>query len=200
MNILIAITGIGFTILAMFIDLNSSKIDLTEQLFLPISEWGFTTLAIAIITPIGVLLVHNLMLKVRYFHEINEFSRDLILQLNPSRYQIVALSLAAGWGEEILFRGVFQPLTGIVVSSLFFAGIHTRFKLNSKTLRHYFILVLVLSFTLGFIAKTLGLHAAIAAHSTWDLSSIMIILRENKTLCNDFYPSGSQPEKESTNK
>jgi membrane protease YdiL (CAAX protease family) len=41
-----------------------------------------------------------------------------------SRWQIVALSVAAGIGEELFFRGFLQPLGGMVAASLAFGAAH----------------------------------------------------------------------------
>lgn len=57
------------------------------------------------------------------------FLKRWMLQVSPLFAEIrpremVLLSLVAGFGEEALFRGVIQPLSGIWLASLLFAVIH----------------------------------------------------------------------------
>ena len=61
----------------------------------------------------------------RYFDWAREFSsgiRGLVGKLSSG--DILLFSLLSGVGEELLFRGVFLPLWGLVVSSVLFGIVH----------------------------------------------------------------------------
>jgi len=189
LNVLIAVTGIGFSLLAFAIDLISEKVNLTAALRTGADPW-FLPVVLLFITPIAGLLVHYLMEHVDWFRSLNQLNRSMIRQIDPSTWQVIMLSLAAGWGEEILFRGAFQPIIGIIPTSLFFAGLHTGFRFNLRALQIYFLMVFCLSIGLGIAARRLGLISAMTIHASWDLAMLWIIRRE---LANETNPAGGQP-------
>lgn len=89
------------------------------------------------------------------------------------------LSLSAGLGEELLFRGALQPLVasfarsdavGVGVSSLLFAVLH------AATPR-YLLLAFVLSVYLGWIQlQTANLFVPIAVHTIFDVVGFLLSL------------------------
>lgn len=194
LNTLIGVTGIGFTLIAVFIDRISESVDLIESLTVESPPW-FIPVAAFFVTPLIGIGIHWMMEGIQWFRSVNELSRSIIRQINPSPAQIIALSLAAGWGEEILFRGAFQPVIGIVLTSVLFAGLHTGFQFNLHALRVYFIVVFVLSIGLGVIARELGLVTAMAVHGSWDLLMVFIIRRE---LTCDPDPERCEPDQDSS--
>jgi membrane protease YdiL (CAAX protease family) len=90
------------------------------------------------------------------------------------------LSLFAGSGEELLFRGAIQPLLGNTITSIIFIGIHGYFKF--KTPGHIFFGVMMfgLSFMLGLLFEHIGLLAAMSAHAVYDLLMLQIIQNKNE--------------------
>jgi len=89
---------------------------------------------------------------------------------NFDRFQ---LSLFAGAGEELLFRGAIQPLLGIWITSIIFVGLHGYFKCKSAGHIIFGVLMFALSVLLGYIFREAGLIAAMTAHAAYDF----IILR-----------------------
>ena len=89
------------------------------------------------------------------------FNRVVVSQL-PGVMGVVIMGAATGIGEEVLFRGAIQPLLGVWVTSLLFAGIHLQ----------YFSPVIVVAFMLGVILGWMrlrwGLMASIWAHSMYN--------------------------------
>jgi uncharacterized protein len=185
-NVLIAITGFGFSLLAVVIDVFSSKIDLLYNLTSGISLWIQTAVGF-VLTPLLVGAVHRITTNSSCLAELTEMSKSLVQRLNPSFLQISALSIAAGFGEEILFRGAFQPLIGLIPASVFFAGLHTGFRFDRHVYRLYFLIVFFISILLGLTARYIGLPAAMIAHGTWDFTMILLVKREiSKTPSDDF--------------
>jgi uncharacterized protein len=105
-------------------------------------------------------------------HTIQSYSR-----LNLTGWNPLWIALAAGIGEELLFRGALQPVMGIWLSSLLFVLAHMRayrFSLSKQTLVQA-IGLLVVSLVLGAVAKYIGLLAAMILHTAIDVAGLYTI-------------------------
>lgn len=105
-------------------------------------------------------------------HTIQSYSR-----LNLTGWNPLWIALAAGIGEELLFRGALQPVMGIWLSSLVFVLAHMRayrFSLNKQTLVQA-IGLLVVSLILAAVAKYVGLLAAMILHTAIDVAGLYTI-------------------------
>lgn len=89
----------------------------------------------------------------------------------------IQLSLFAGIGEEILFRGAIQPLIGIWLTSIIFVAIHGYFKFKSAGHILFGLLLFSLSMLLGFIYEYVGLISAMAAHAVYDIIMLWWVAR-----------------------
>jgi uncharacterized protein len=92
----------------------------------------------------------------------------------PARhwYAQLAIGLAAGTGEELLFRGALQPRVGIVLASLLWASFHLQYTCHGlPSASNLYILLLGLLF--GALRRRFGLGTAIAAHVAYD-STILL--------------------------
>lgn len=96
-----------------------------------------------------------------------------------SCWDIAAVSLAAGLGEEILFRGAIQPLAsaattptvGLVIASLLFGAAHAA----SWT---YFWLATIVGCYLGWLTLLRGeIISAVVVHSLYDFVALLAISR-----------------------
>jgi membrane protease YdiL (CAAX protease family) len=86
-----------------------------------------------------------------------------------SPFDRVQISLFAGAGEEILFRGAIQPILGIWVTSIIFIAIHGYFKFKSIGHILFGLMLFSLSMMLGVLYEVSGLISAMAAHAIYDL-------------------------------
>lgn len=89
------------------------------------------------------------------------------------------LSVFAGAGEEVLFRGAIQPLLGNTLTSIIFIGIHGYFKFKSPAHIFFGVMMFGLSFMLGLLAEHFGLVAAMTAHAFYDLIMLMALQRKS---------------------
>jgi uncharacterized protein len=185
-DILILLTGFGLSALAIIISVLTDRIDIASELTAGCPFWIQIAGAV-IITPLLVALIYFLTRKNPSFDDLNQMTRYLVIELNPSFKQVIALSLAAGIGEELLFRGVVQALIGIVPTSIIFAGLHTGFRFDKKALRMYFAMVFIMSLLLGLVFRHVGLVAAMTTHALWDFSMILLVK-------NDLSKSRTNPE------
>ncbi|MCA9949460.1 MAG: CPBP family intramembrane metalloprotease [Anaerolineales bacterium] len=69
------------------------------------------------------------------------------------------LALAAGIGEEILFRGAIQPVFGLVTTSLLFAVVHVQYGFTPIT-----VVVFLIGIILGLIRRRYNTTTAIFVH------------------------------------
>lgn len=95
-----------------------------------------------------------------------------------SLFDKTQISVFAGAGEEILFRGAIQPLLGNFFTSIIFIGIHGYFKFRSAGHILFGIMMFGLSIMLGILAAEVGLFAAMVAHALYDLIMLILIQRD----------------------
>lgn len=84
----------------------------------------------------------------------------------------VAVSLSAGFFEEVFFRGFLQPRVGIILSTVFFAMAHL-------TYEQPFMLVGVTVLSLLFawlVWWRQSIWAAVAAHAVFDLTQLVLVI------------------------
>lgn len=99
---------------------------------------------------------------------------------NFSAFDRTQLSIFAGVGEEILFRGALQPLMGIWLTSIIFVAIHGYFKFKSTGHILFGILLFGLSMMLGFLYEYIGLISAMVAHAIYDIILLWWVARKKK--------------------
>ena len=110
--------------------------------------------------------------------ELDKYS-NLFSAQNLTYPLIIFVSLSAGIGEEIFFRGIIQPFLGVVLTAIFFVAIHGY--LNPKNLKisiygSYMVIVITL---IGYLSNYLGLISAITAHTFID---IVLLIKTKKSL------------------
>lgn len=104
------------------------------------------------------------------FHLIQAISRA---SFTP--FDRIQLSLFAGAGEELLFRGALQPLLGIAATSVIFVGLHGYFKFSSPAHLLFGAVMFGLSVGLGYLFEQAGLLAAMSAHAVYDMLMLYAI-------------------------
>jgi membrane protease YdiL (CAAX protease family) len=140
------------------------------------------TVQAAFVACLGVLyfaaanIGHDRIAKQRSTkHIVDSYSRLDLTGLNP-----LWIALAAGVGEELLFRGALQPLLGIWATSLLFVVAHVRAYrfdgLNRRVVSQAFALFAISSF-FGLVAAHVGLLAAIGCHIAIDVVGLYFVRR-----------------------
>lgn len=108
------------------------------------------------------------------FDQLRRLSQEVLRPLFASArpVDLVIISLAAGFGEEILFRGALQPLIGLVPSSIVFGLCH----LAGRDTIPLAIWAGLVGVPLGALMNvTGGLAAPITAHAVYDLLALACI-------------------------
>lgn len=128
------------------------------------------------------------IIKSKLLAEVRNFYTDLILQLRLEPKDIVFLSLCAGIGEEMLFRGGLQPwmqeLTGyhwgVWITSTLFVGIHGYLNPIKLRLSLYGLFMTIAVAGIGYLFIHTGIFTAMAAHFAIDLVLLRCINQESR--------------------
>jgi uncharacterized protein len=81
----------------------------------------------------------------------------------------VLIFASAGLGEEILFRGAIQPRFGIVLTSAFWALVHTQYQLSFVVLGLFLVGLLF-----GLMRKYVSTTSAIIAHALYNAAVVLL--------------------------
>ena len=84
---------------------------------------------------------------------------------------VLIVSLTAAIGEEVFFRGALQPVFGNVVTSLFFAVIHTQYALTPAS-----VLIFVIALGLGWVRRRYSTSASVIAHFVYNFVPLTLVL------------------------
>lgn len=131
-----------------------------------------TVYAIITLIPLVFLLERRMLDATRYFFA------DLMKKFTVSTPEIFLLSLCAGVGEELLFRGAIQPWIGIWPTAIIFIALHGYLNPKDRPMFIYGIVLLVVSAGFGYLLPFSGIYAAMSAHFWIDVV-LMLYLKRN---------------------
>ena len=86
-----------------------------------------------------------------------------------ARHHRIWLSICAGFGEEIFFRGAIQHWFGILITAIFFVAIHGYLDPRNWRISIYGVLMTGGMVLLGILAEKFGLVAPMIAHAVIDI-------------------------------
>jgi uncharacterized protein len=146
-------------------------------------RWNLTEagLGVAAILPLLALLAVLLRTRWGWMQEIVSFLDQTVRPIfgQWSLVQLALLCLLAGFGEELLFRGVIQPATALLVgpwfavvgSSVLFGAVHW-------VTRAYAVLATVIGLYLALLWLYSGnLLVPITTHAGYDFVALVYFLR-----------------------
>jgi membrane protease YdiL (CAAX protease family) len=97
-------------------------------------------------------------------HKTKIFFTEIIRPLKLNNMEIVIISVCAGVGEELFFRGAIQPLLGIWTTSILFVLLHGYLNPFNLPLTYYGIYMVLVIGVMGLFTEHLGILTAIIAH------------------------------------
>ena len=101
--------------------------------------------------------------------DVQRLTEVLIGPLLGSIPGILTLGLAAGIGEETLFRGALQPRFGLLFTSLLFALLHSQYGITLSTLA-----VFIVGLILGLVRNRFNTSTCVIAHAAYNITLGMI--------------------------
>lgn len=187
-------TLIGMPLVALVVDHFSETVDLRTAIVGDGVFWRqivYGGIAGLVIAFIAQLLISSPLLE-----KVNTTYANLLGRFNLTWSEIVFVSLCAGVGEEMLFRGAIQPFMGIPITSVLFVAIHGYLNPSNWRLSVYGIFMSVAIGVLGYFAVQYGLIAAIIGHTVIDIYLLHhlqknagdVAVSENQKLVDDETP------------
>lgn len=158
---LIIFPFIGWGVLSIFKD-NSLSIILRS----PVSVWIQIPTGIAL----GFVLGYGAQYVVSrpFLGGVEKKYSRIIAGLKLNHWQIIFISICAGFGEELLFRGAIQPLLGLWITAIIFVAIHGYLDPRDWKMTIYGIYMTVAIAALGYYTDYLGIVGASLAHAGID--------------------------------
>lgn len=127
---------------------------------------------------IGALVAVATLVSTRILVERTVWARTLRLQFRTvleglSGPQLLALGVASGVAEELLFRGAIQPIAGWVLTSIVFGLVHVG---PGRTFLAWTIWAMAMGFVLGAIHEGTGrIEGAMLAHVLVNVLNLRMI-------------------------
>jgi len=109
------------------------------------------------------------IIETNYLKPVRLFFSDLIQKMNLKLIDIIFVSICAGIGEEILFRGAVQPLLGIWLTSIIFVAIHGYLNPSNLRLSIYGVYMTLVIAIIGYLRVEFGLLTCFVAHTVIDI-------------------------------
>lgn len=171
------LTLIGFPLLSIFIHYFTFS---DSFLCLFSSEYSFyIELLIGITTGWGIATIGWRIMC------LNFMEKDLNKYLNLFSFKdlsfpvILFVSISAGIGEEIFFRGVLQPFLGVVITGVLFVAIHGYINPKNWRISIYGLYMTIGIIVIGVLTEKVGLITAIISHTVIDIT---LLLKTKKAL------------------
>ncbi len=166
--------ALAFVINAVFGDGTLAAVLIEGQPTAAQIGWG-VAFGLAISVPSTVVVVF-----VPLFSSLRRQLLDLVSRLDLDALNPLWISLSAGIGEELLFRGALQPILGIWWASFIFTLAHFRsgefYSMNWQKLI-YAASVFIAGLFLGYVFLEIGLIAAIVTHTIVNVVSLFTARR-----------------------
>jgi membrane protease YdiL (CAAX protease family) len=136
------------------------------------------------------------ILRLPVFLRLREHSIARSRMIDLRGFHPVWISLLAGIGEELLFRGAIQPLMGLWLTSAVFSLVHiqpSQYRALTAGTLWYAAFIFLVSLLLGAIYTNLGLVAAMAFHTTGDLVGLFALRHLSRIASVEGEAGGSAP-------
>lgn len=155
--------GIGGVVIMQAVQQRS----VLEALTLGYGIWQH--LGLGLLAGMTIGLAARALLRLRSMRHLRSRYAGLIAPLLPHRWQRVWVSLCAGVGEELFFRGALQHWLGIPLTAVVFVAIHGYLDPRDRHLFLYGAFMTMAMMGLGWMARGVGLLAPMVAHAVIDI-------------------------------
>jgi len=160
-------TIVAMPLVAILFDRFTDTVDLATAI---IGPWPwFKQLALGIPAGIAAAVGAQYIIERPFMQEVHVKYSSVLGNFKLNWNEIVLVSLCAGAGEELLFRGAIQPFAGVVITSIAFVAIHGYLNPKDWRMSVYGIYMTMVIVGLGIMAEKCGLISSIAAHTLIDI-------------------------------
>ncbi len=144
----------------------------------PELDFGLIPLFLSIGIIFGLFVIW--LTELDYFEKSMEKYKNLLEDYKLTFFYVFFLSICAGVGEEIFFRGIIQPVFGIWITAFFFVAIHGYFSIKNRRINVFALLLTCFIALIGWSAKEYSIWLAISAHFSYDLVLLFYYKYTNK--------------------
>lgn len=179
-------TLIGMPLVAIIIDRFSDTVNLQlaitgDSNYVGQFLWGLAA-------GIGIAIGAHLIIASPLLNKVNMTYARMLGRFRLSFSEVLLISLCAGVGEEMLFRGAIQPLLGIPITSVLFVAIHGYLNPRDWRLSIYGLFMTTGIAWLGYLADSRGLLSAIVGHTIIDVYLLIYLQRAAKSVSVEHNP------------
>jgi len=135
-----------------------------------------------IIAGLSIAVGAHLLIASPLLNKVNTTYAKLLGRFRLTLSEVMLISLCAGIGEEMLFRGAVQPYLGILLTSILFVAIHGYLNPRDWRLSIYGLFMTGGIMWLGYLAETRGLLSAMLAHTLIDVYLLLYMQRTAKSI------------------
>lgn len=100
--------------------------------------------------------------------KIRQFFSGIIQPMQLNTTEIIVISLCAGIGEELFFRGAVQPLLGVWTTAILFVLLHGYLNPFNMPMMYYGLYMVLVIGVIGLLAENFGILTAIISHAVID--------------------------------
>jgi len=118
------------------------------------------------------------IIKLKILQPVREKYQNVIGSLRMNIRTIIIVSICAGVGEEILFRGILQSYFGIWVTAAGFVAIHGYLHPLDWRISLYGTYMTLAIVVIGYLHQHYGLTSAMLAHTMIDIVLFIKLTRE----------------------
>lgn len=160
-------TIIVMPLIAMLIDWFADSVDMSERLLMG-APW-YAQVGLGLVMGVGFGAIAQFIVERKFMQSVNLKYTKMIADLRLTTSEIVYISLCAGIGEEVLFRGAIQPMLGVIITAIVFVAIHGYLNPKDWKVSLYGIYMTGAIIALGFATEKVGIWSAIVAHTVIDI-------------------------------
>ena len=124
----------------------------------------------------------RLLVSLPFLTKTEKKYSAIIAGLKLREHHIIFISLCAGIGEELLFRGAVQPLIGIWPTALIFVAIHGYLDPRDWRISIYGVYMTCAIAGLGYFTDFIGIFGACLAHAAIDYVLFKYLIRKGNEI------------------
>jgi len=172
-------TMIGMPVVALIIDYFSDSLDLRERIFIGDPLWKQVCIGLVVGLVAGFLA--GKISEMKFMEKVSQKYTQVFETMNLSTSQVIFISLSAGFGEEILFRGALQFFFGIYFTAILFVAVHGYLNPKDWRISIYGVFMTLVIIGFGHLTDYFGIWTAIVAHAVVDMYLLKELVNQEKT-------------------
>jgi len=160
-------TLVGFSAIGLALIYYFQEQSIYALFFEPL-QWYWQMLIGFLAGYVSAIIAWNIV-NSKFLSESSEYYSNLIQQFDLNKSKIFFISICAGVGEEILFRGAIQYWLGVVITAIIFVAIHGYLNPWNWRISVYGLVMTLFMIGIGYMCIYFGLISSIATHFMIDL-------------------------------